>query len=80
MKRVFLVYKTDKHHSYSSRELIGIGTDEVYAIGICIAQAKREGFVFSDYTKEFLKEKKQTQNYEGSGEFSFEEILTNKLL
>lgn len=80
MKKVFLVYKTDTLHSYASRDIIGIATDEVYAVGICRDQAKKEGEKLDSEDLFMLNNFKQTQGYKGEGEFQFEEVLTNKLL
>lgn len=82
MKNIFIVYKTDKHHSYASRDIIGIGTDESEAIKICFHQAHKEGFPLGIATaaRWDLQNLKQTQCYEGEGEFQYESIELNKLL
>jgi len=77
---VFVVYKTDVHHSYASRDLIGIAGNPHEVLGIVRAQADKEGHKLSIDTRFFLIDKKQTQDYEGPGEFQFEEIQLNKLL
>jgi hypothetical protein len=80
MKTVFVVYKTDAWHSYSSRDIIGICKNADMAIKICKEKAKKE---FRKIDKEQLfnlQNIKQTQGYSGEGEFQFEEMETNVLL
>lgn len=80
MKSLFVVYKTDEWHSYSSRDIIGICTNTRTAIKICKEKAKKE---FKNIDKEQLfnlQNIKQTQGYSGEGEFQFEEIEINVLL
>lgn len=82
MEHVFLVYKTDSHHSYASRDLIGIATDASEAITICVNQAHKEGFPLGVATSARwdLQQLKQTQSYQGEGEFQYEQVQLNKLL
>lgn len=82
MEYVFLVYKTDSHHSYASRDLIGIATDESSAVSICVRQAHKEGFPLgvSTSARWDLQQLKQTQSYQGEGEFQYEQVQLNKLL
>jgi len=80
MKSVYLIYKTDTWHSYNSRELIGVGTTPKRAIEICVRRAKNEDHRISDVQLELLKSIKQTQGYDGEGEFHFEEMKTDILL
>lgn len=80
MNTVFIVYKTDVHHSYASRDVIGIATSEQSAIAICKAQAQKEGGRISKEDFWNLKNLKQTQGYAGEGEFHFEEMTTDTLL
>ena len=80
MEHVFLVYKTDAHHSYASRDVIGIATDQITAINICQEQAEKEGEEISEQELWNLSNLKQTQGYQGEGEFQFEEIKTDCLL
>lgn len=77
---MFLVYKTDNWHSYSSRDLIGVCTRMNTAISICKKQAKKEGNKISSNELFNLNNIKQTQGYDGEGEFQFEEVQKNILL
>lgn len=80
MESVFLVYKTDVHHSYASRDIIGIATTEGQAVIICQQQARKEGENISKQELWNLTNLKQTQGYTGDGEFQFEEVTTDVLL
>lgn len=80
MKEVFIVYKTDGHHSYASRDVIGIASSAVNAVALCEQQAKKEGDTISDEQSWYLHHIKQTQGYSGEGEFQFEEVKINVLL
>lgn len=80
MKNVFVVYKTDAHHSYASRDIIGIATLDSYAIMICQQQAKKEGNKIEGHQLWNLQHLKQTQGYEGEGEFQFESVAVDRLL
>jgi hypothetical protein len=77
---MFLVYKTDTHHSYASRDIIGIVDDLINAIDICQMKANTEGEEISSDELFNLRNLKQTQGYSGEGEFQFEEVEINTLL
>lgn len=82
MEEVFIVYKTDSHHSYKSRDIIGIATDKFEAIRICVIQSKKEGYPikmsYNSYQELFNL--KQSQSYKGEGEFQYESVQLNTLL
>lgn len=80
MNSVYLVYKTDRQHTYASRDLIGIATTKAISVRICKEQAKKEGESITEEQLFNLNNIKQTQGYSGSGEFQFEELSTNILL
>lgn len=80
MKEVFICYKTDNWHSYSSRDIIGIGTSVNEAFIICNTQSRKENQEFSEDDVFLLREKNQTQGYNGEGEFQIEPVNTNVLL
>lgn len=80
MKSVLIVYKTDNWHSYASRDIIGVATSQEEAINICQLQAKKENEVITTDELFNLKRIKQSQGYEGEGEFQIEKVQTNKLL
>jgi len=80
MNYVFIVYKTDNHHSYSSRDVIGIGTSKDEAIQICKQQANKENQVINGTQIWNIHNIQQTQGYDGDGEFDYEIIETNKIL
>lgn len=79
MKKVYAVYKTDAHHSYASRDLIGIATYFSSAQLLCHEQAKKEGYEIKGDEAYNLANLGQTQGYEGEGEFMFEKLDTNTL-
>lgn len=80
MSEVFLVYKTDAWHSYASRDIIGIGTTLRESFSIILKQVEKEGEDLSDDDKYNLSNIKQTQGYNGEGEFQIEPVNTNELL
>lgn len=75
----FLVYKTDVHHSYASRDIIGVADCKANAICICQEQAKKDEEISEEQLWN-LATLKQTQGYDGEGEFQFEEVQINTLL
>lgn len=80
MNTVFIVYKTDVHHSYDSRYIIGVATSKRSAIEICKAQAQKEGEHIDKEDLQLLIDIQQTQGYAGEGEFHFEGMTTDTLL
>lgn len=80
MEAVILVYKTDAHHSYRSRDIIGIATTASMAIALCHAQARKEGEKIVPEQIHNLRNIKQTQGYSGAGEFQYESVNVNVLL
>lgn len=77
---MYLVYKTDSHHSYASRDIIGVCTTPSNCVKICKQQADREGETIDKEQLFNLENLKQTQGYAGEGEFQFEEFKINILL
>lgn len=77
---IFLVYKTDDHHSYASRDIIGVATDRSHAILLCKEQAIKEGYDIHGDQEWNIANIEQTQGYEGEGEFLYEKLETNILL
>ena len=67
MKTVFVIYKTDAHHSFDSRDLIWIATRKEKAIKICKIKAKTEGEKINADDIYNLEHINQTQNYLGFG-------------
>ena len=80
MSSIYLLYKTDTHHSYASRDLIGASASANTILRMCHAQADKEGEEISEDQIWNLCNLKQTQGYSGEGEFHFESIVLNKLL
>lgn len=80
MEEIFLVYKTDSWHSYASRDIIGVASNQNEAINICQLQAKKEGHTITIYQLFNLGSINQSQGYEGEGEFQFEAVATDTLL
>jgi len=80
MGTIFLIYKTDSWHSYNSRELIGVATTQKQVITLCKNQAKKEGEKLNEDDLFNLNSIKQTQGYDGGGEFYYESVIKNQLL
>lgn len=77
---MYLLYKTDAQHSYASRDLLAICTT-IENIMIAIKQqVKKEGEKLSNDDVYNLLNIKQTQGYNGSGEFDYEKVSINTLL
>lgn len=80
MNQIYMVYKTDAHHSYTSRDLIGVATFKSTAIIMCTKKAILEDEEISLEQLDLLITINQTQGYKGDGEFVIEPIEVNKLL
>lgn len=77
---VYLVYKTDSHHSYASRDIIGVATTFKVAVDLCVQQARKESDKIDEDQMWNLINIKQTQGYSGNGEFQFESMETDVLI
>ena len=77
---MYLIYKTDPHHSYASRDLLGIATTKAIAIYLCKQQANKEHEKFDSDQLFNLNNINQTQGYSGEGEFDIEKVQINVLL
>jgi len=77
---VIIIYKTDTHHSYASRDIIGIATEFKEAVRICKQQAKKEHEKFDNACLFDLTNMQQTQCYKGEGDFQLETIQTDTLI
>jgi hypothetical protein len=75
-----LVYKTDTWHTQESRELIGVCSNINSGINICHQRAKKEKHQITSQQHELLDSIRQTQGYEGTGEFYMEEQPINILI
>lgn len=80
MKDIFLVYKTDDWHSHASKDLIGVGTTLLRAINLCKQQAKMEDKRLDSDQLSNLNNMRQTQGYEGKGEFHIDPVTPNSLV
>ena len=80
MNEVWLIYKTDAHHSYDSRDIIGIATEIHKAHILILNQVAKEGQVLTKDQMWNLTNLKQTQGYSGEGEFQYELVKTDILL
>ena len=76
---MFLVYKTDVNHSYNSRDLIAVATTQSLAMQLCKIQSHKEGENLDINQLYNLRNLKQTQGYNGAGEFQYEEVETDKI-
>ena len=76
---VFAVFKTDNWHSHASKDLIGIAVDG-NPLRIIEQQVAKEGEELSDDDYFNIANLKQTQNYEGEGEFFVEPIEADTLI
>lgn len=77
---LFIIYKTDVHHTRESRVIIAIATDQKRIIPLCKQQAKKEGTNLLPDDVYNLEHIKQTQNYKGEGEILIEEMAENVLV
>lgn len=77
---MYLIFKTDCHHSYASRDLIGIVESKILAIDLCKLQAKKEHKKITPDQLFNLNNISQTQGYSGDGEFDMQEVEINTLL
>ena len=67
-----LLYKTDVWHTHQSRELKAVAKSFEGAVDAAVAVANKQGIPLSEYDVDLLYRIKQTQNYEGEGEFLIE--------
>ena len=79
MDNVFAVYKTDAHHSYASRDLIGMATSHENAINLVKRQVMKELSRLDSIQLFNLRTINQTQGYSGDGEFQLEELSLDTL-
>lgn len=77
---MFLIFKTDNWHSYSSRDLIGLATEENDMFRLIKEQVEKEGCNLSPADHYNIGHIHQTQNYEGEGEFDIDIVEVGKLL
>lgn len=77
---IIICYKTDAHHSFGSRDVIGVSLSMEGAIELCKKQAKKEGDKINSEQEFNLRNLKQTQGYSGTGEFHIERTETEILL
>lgn len=77
---LYLVYKTDNLHSFASRDVIGVCSTFKKAVHICNQQSFKEGSPLLSQDVWNLNNLKQTQGYNGDGEFSIEQVAVNQLL
>lgn len=80
MKTIFHIYKTDAHHTISTRELVSIATSKEIAIHLIDQIASEEGAHIDEEQYKLLHMINQTQGYTGDGEFVIEEIKVNIML
>ena len=77
---VFIVYRTDNHHTIATREIIGIGLTKEDAIQIIIEYTIYMAGVITPELLEQLKNINQTQGFSEPNEFMIEEYETNKYI
>lgn len=80
MKEVFIVYKTDNHHTYASMDLLGASGTMPGAIKLVLEQTKKEDEQLSDDDMRNLRNIMQTQGYQGYGEFVIVKLKMDELL
>lgn len=73
MNKVYLAFTCNTWHQRDSFSLIGAGASWEDAIEIVKTKAAKEGNHISDDDMHLLNTIRQTQGYEGSGEFVMEE-------
>ena len=77
---MYILYKTDTQHSFGSRDVLGFSQFVEGIISLCLQQAEKENEKISDDDLYNLNHIKQTQGYEGEGEFDYEEIEEDVLI
>ena len=77
--KVYLIYKTDNQHSYQSRDLLAVVIDH-NPIPFIKTHALKTGDFISEDDQYNLVNIKQTQNFEGKGEYMYELVEANVLL
>lgn len=77
---MFIVYSTDNLHSYASRDVIALSKSIPQAIKLIRAHAKKSGDKISEDDLFNLQNIKQTQGFEGEGEYFIEEVAIGVLL
>lgn len=77
---MFIVYNTDNRHSYASRDVIALSKSIPQAIKLIEAHAKKTGDKISSDDLFNLQNIKQTQGFEGEGEYLIEEVEIDVLL
>jgi len=74
----YLIYKTDNHHSYHSRELIGVAYDRP-PIEMVREKAQSEAQHLTPDDELNLANLNQTQQYNGDGQFTIEPFHVDEL-
>lgn len=79
---IFLLYQTDEHHSHNSKVLIGIASSLSNACTLAHAAAQDEDIDLAsdEHQWNLLHSIKQTQGYQGHGEFLIEEHTLDTLI
>lgn len=72
---VFIVYKTDEHHSTAARDLVSIFTNLNEAVRCCQHEARQENEPLTKHDKTMLLEQFQTQR--GDNNFLIENHTLN---
>ena len=75
----FIVFTCDNWHTNGSKDIIAVCSNLKNAIKIIKKQAKKDGQKISADDLYNLNNIKQTQGYEGEGEFLIEEYEQNTL-
>lgn len=76
---MYILYKTDKHHSKADRELLGVCKTIRDVIKMCKEVADLEEEIFTEDDVRSISDLSQTQGYSGCGEFLAIEVELNKL-
>ncbi|MGN6440204.1 MAG: hypothetical protein ACTHMM_27000 [Agriterribacter sp.] len=77
---MYIVYKTDVHHTYKSRDMIAICTSKKYLMRAIKKQVEKEDSKLDPDQLYNLEHIQQTQGYDGPGEFVYEKVSANTLL
>lgn len=75
----YIVFTCDIWHTHTSKNIIAVCSNFKIAIRLIKQHAKKEGVKITKDDIYNLENIKQTQNYEGMGEFIIEEMEQNKL-
>lgn len=80
MENLYVVFKCDNHHSWTSLDLLGVAGTQTQMLSLVREQTHREERTLSRECVDELKRMRQTQSYSGDGQFLIQEATLNELI